>query len=919
MRPIRGRSVELTEIDALTASLLRGCGGVLIVEGPAGIGKTRLLQEVIARAGKAGARPLVGEAFEYQQTVPFAPLFTAFLRSDPPIGDPELLRHMATEEDSRYWVMQHLQGEIAAAASARPLIVAIDDIHWADNVTLWALRSLTAGLADAAVLWLLTARTGITRPELGSTVTALQSRNARILRLGPVEPDAVADIVQDTVRAKADPSLLNLARRAHGNPFLLTELINGLAEEERIHTAQGFAIATGEAPPQRLTDSMQERLDRLAPLARQVIHIAAVLPDRFSAGLVGAMLQRPATDLIAPLAEAIRADLLVEDGDQLSFRHDMLRQATRQSLGSLLRALERQAATVLLEAGAAPTEVARLLERSAQVGDRVAIAALRDAAQFLASSDPSAAADLSKRALELLPARDDGHGAVVAETVVLLNKASRREEAQELAASTISADASPEVEAEIRLRIAAGNEAPQQRVEENRRALELPDIDAVTRARHQAWLAYHQTINGLHGNDRTAINDAAAAAASTGDLESKILCETTLRIVDFADGHIARAVRRMEALRNSIRGEESGLAEVVAAIHWPSMLIAVGRLDEAAAEAAYDGDKARREQNAMALPSFTLNVGMTELAAGRLSAARATIEALPRHEWGDSTEVNMNRMLILAEVAAHTGDRKLMHDMAVEARGAYDDGSPLVSGGAAYVLGLAAWDRQDGDEAVRWLCASTLIDTPLWANLFDQLICRARVAAAQGDSGLRERVVQDIAVLERGRPPVPLPTAISHYARGLLEQDAEALLRAADSLSAWSRPLLQAAATEDAGAALGRIQRPDEAVAALNTAFDIYSSCDAIGDAHRVAKMLRTFGVARRVVNRPRPKTGWDSLTDAELKVVHLIADGATNRAVAQRLHLSPHTVNTHVRNAFGKLGINSRIELRQLVHGSDR
>ncbi len=916
MRPIRGRSAELTEISALTDSLRQGAGGILVIEGPPGIGKTRLLREVVSLADAVGARSLVGEAFEYQQTVPFAPLFSATLGAHPPVGDRDTLRHMASQEDSRYWVVQHLQNAIATEATERPVVVAVEDIHWADNVTLWALRSLTTGLTDAPVLWLLTARTGIGGPELRTTITALQSQGAHVLRLAPVEPSAVADIVADTVRAKVDPSLLNLARRAHGNPFLLAELISGLDEENRIHTAQGYAIATGDGPPQRLTATMQERLDRLSDAARQAVRIAAVLPDRFSVGLLAKMLQQGPADLIAPVGEAVRADLLAEDDDQLSFRHDLLRQATRQALGSLLRALERQAATVLLDAGAAPTEVARLLERSADVGDRAAIAALRDAAQSLANTDPSAAADLSKRAVELLVAGDDERGTMVAETVVLLNKASRREDAQQLADSVISVAVSPEEEAEIRLRIAAGNEAPQQRVEENRRALELGDIGDVTRARHQAWLAYFQAINNLQ--DRTLINEAAAAASSTGDREAAILVETTLCVMGFADGDVARCVQRMDVLRQSIRGAESGSAEMAMSIFWPAMLLSVGRLEEAEPEAVYGVDKARRENDAMALPSWILNLALVHLTAGRLAAARETIESVPAQQWGMSTEVNGNRLLILAEVAAHTGDRQLMHDVSVEARNARDSESPLVSGGAAFVLALEAWQRGDADDAVRWLRNYEFVFTILWSNLLDQVIVTARVAALQGDETLRARVNATAGVLERGPQSVPLLSVLAAYTRGLVARDAEALVAAADALRTYSMPLTTAGAAEDAGVALGRLGRTEDAVTHLNAAFDLYASCDAIADAHRVARTLRGYGIARRMVSRPRAKTGWDSLTDAELKVVHLIADGATNRAVAQQLHLSPHTVNTHVRNAFAKLNINSRVELRQLVRGSD-
>ena len=133
-----------------------------------------------------------------------------------------------------------------------------------------------------------------------------------------------------------------------------------------------------------------------------------------------------------------------------------------------------------------------------------------------------------------------------------------------------------------------------------------------------------------------------------------------------------------------------------------------------------------------------------------------------------------------------------------------------------------------------------------------------------------------------------------------------------------SRPLLYAAAAEDAGAELARADRGDEALDQLNAAFDTYLHHEALADARRVGRELRRLGVQRRIVSQPRAKTGWDSLTDSELKVVNLIAQGVTNRSVATQLHLSLHTVKTHVHNAFAKLGINSRAQLTQLMRGSD-
>ena len=161
------------------------------------------------------------------------------------------------------------------------------------------------------------------------------------------------------------------------------------------------------------------------------------------------------------------------------------------------------------------------------------------------------------------------------------------------------------------------------------------------------------------------------------------------------------------------------------------------------------------------------------------------------------------------------------------------------------------------------------------------MILGARVASAGGDAGLRARVLQAMDLLERERPAIPLFTGVAGYARGILERDAQALLAAADVLHSSSRPLLYAAAAEDAGGELARTDRADEAVDQLNAAFDTYMEHEALADARRVGRELRRLGVERRIVSHPRAKTGWDSLTDSELTVVNLIAQGVTNRYVA--------------------------------------
>src|SRR6201993_3941354 len=172
--PIRGRADELREVGALVTAVAQGRGGVLVIEGPPGIGKSRLLTELVVLADKSGVRTLFGEAFEYQQSVPFFSLFMATLRADPPVGDGEALRRLGGAADLRYWVVHDLADAIHAAAAETPLAILIEDIHWADNATLLALRSLATARPDASVLWILTARSGAGGPAVQETVSVLQ-------------------------------------------------------------------------------------------------------------------------------------------------------------------------------------------------------------------------------------------------------------------------------------------------------------------------------------------------------------------------------------------------------------------------------------------------------------------------------------------------------------------------------------------------------------------------------------------------------------------------------------------------------------------------------------------------------------------------------------------------------------------------
>jgi len=193
-----------------------------------------------------------------------------------------------------------------------------------------------------------------------------------------------------------DPGLLELAGRAHGSPFLLVELLRGLQEDALVRTDCGHATLVEARLPARVTESMRERLSRLPESARQAALVASVLGRRFSFGHLSAVLNEPPSALLERVDELLRADLLTEDDGLLTYRHELIREAVRDTLPrTALRALRRQAVDALLAAGSPPVEVAAQLAASAEPGDQVAVRTLREAARALGSSDPGAAADLT--------------------------------------------------------------------------------------------------------------------------------------------------------------------------------------------------------------------------------------------------------------------------------------------------------------------------------------------------------------------------------------------------------------------------------------------------------------------------------------------------------------------------------------------
>lgn len=185
-----------------------------------------------------------------------------------------------------------------------------------------------------------------------------------------------------------------------------------------------------------------------------------------------------------------------------------------------------------------------------------------------------------------------------------------------------------------------------------------------------------------------------------------------------------------------------------------------------------------------------------------------------------------------------------------------------------------------------------------------------RLTVAAGDLGPAESVVAELETLAT-RAQVPTAEGVALRCRGLLESDVEILVASVQAYRKGPRPFERALACEDAAIALARRGRLDAARSFFNEALDAYESLGALRPIGRIEAALREFGVRRgRRGSRRRPAFGWESLTRTESRVVELVAEGMTNRAIGERLFISPRTVETHVAHLFAKLALSSRTEL---------
>ena len=298
IQTVRGRDAELTVLGQHLDQLLSGIGSVVLVEGGAGMGKSRLLGEVAAMARRLSIRVGGGVADPGDTVVQLSVLMEALFEGPSPILERTALGDAHASPEQRYWLLQDLEALLEGAALKGPLLVCLDDVQWADSGTAAALRALPSRLATVPIGWVIALRPGQGSPQVRSAVDFLAGQGAAKIALGPLDQAGVAQMAADVLGAEPDSELLKMAERPAGSPFLLVELLSGLREEGLVRVESGRAELVEWRLPHRVSQSMRLRLERMSDSARQVATVAAALGRRFSLDDVAAMLNRSPSELL---------------------------------------------------------------------------------------------------------------------------------------------------------------------------------------------------------------------------------------------------------------------------------------------------------------------------------------------------------------------------------------------------------------------------------------------------------------------------------------------------------------------------------------------------------------------------------------------------------------------------------------------
>lgn len=846
--PLRGRDRELALISERITGALGGRGAVVVVEGQAGLGKTRLIAEAMAIARDEGLNVGSGVVAASDQAVPIGPLVAAVL----PLVDPATRSTLPYLSEQRYWLLEELEGVLEKLAMRSPLLLCVDDVQWGDAAFLTALRTLPVRLMTFPIVWLIAYRSPQAPPQLRAVIESLEQIGVDRLRLSPLSDAAVAEVVTDVLGAEPGDALREMVHRAHGSPFLLVELLHGWHEDGLVHVDSGVAELVEMRLPVRVREGMQERLAGMSDLARRAALVASVLERRFSFDQLSMMLGEPVQALLGPVDELVRAELLTEDAGLLVFRHDLIREAVRDTLpASARRSLQRQAVDVLLATGAVPGDVAVQLAASAEPGDAAAVQTLREASRAVAASGPGTAADLSRRALDLASKDDPLRGTLAAETALLLHAAGRAAEGKEFADRILGEVLPAEQEGQVRLSIARMLAlSADVRADSGWRALALPRLSSPLRARHLATLAHNLVGAGRFEEARRKLTEARGVVEHTGDANASFTLQFAEASLEYTTADLGRALELTEAaLRDRHQADEPQRVLVTEELR-AEQLAALDRYGQSLRLTAEGLMAAQRAHQEWGVRLWDRWRGRQLLQLGRLSDAGAALEGIA--DLADDANPASNHdaaaLVALGRLAIHRGDQSRRRRCAELGQSLIQNGPPLVQRHGAWLLALLSSADGNHAQARRQLDvagdAQRLQLLPRFPLDVTDEVELVRIATAAGDADLAETAMRSARDRADRNPGICSIAGTFAHVQGLMGDDREAYAEAIQNFEQGPRPLAHASALEDCGRLCADRGDGDDAVEELGRALEIYARLGASWDAGRVRHRLRSLGFA---------------------------------------------------------------------------
>ncbi|HET8662113.1 MAG TPA: AAA family ATPase [Micromonosporaceae bacterium] len=847
-----GRRSELDTARGWLVDLAAGHGRAVLVEGEPGVGKSALTRVVAAEAAAVTCRVVRATCDELSQAFPLLPLLDALetpgramTHGRPKISD--LLRAgyiLGDRADAVTAAVERLLALVEELCTIAPVMLIVDDLQWADSATVTAFGRLARSVHRLPLLLVGVTRPGPRRDDLSALRRAVPA-SWLVLR-GLSDPE-VAELVARRTGGIPGESLLELATSAAGNPLYVIELVDALVR------SQGLAIderveVVGEQLPDSLSAAVAHRMEFMSTPAREVLRIAALLGRGFSVSELAVVSGRRVADLLPVLDEAAAAGVLLDDGPELVFRHPLLRACLYEGTPAALRAAwHRDAARALAEDGASAERVARQLlpildlPGAADQADQWTVRWLAEMGHQLTGQAPHAAIRLLRWALAAA-AEGATRDRLTCRLADALYRVGEFADAARVAAAALPYARSPDVLVDLHWTLTQCR-AIQGRSEECLVALEqalaAPGLGPAHRARLLLLVARTQRNLGRTGPAGQVAAEALAAATAAGDRWATGWALLIMAIVHGMQGSTAEALQLFDRALAAAEGD-AALADLrlLLQLNKAVTLGEMDRYEEAVAVAGQARRMAGSSGNLVRLAQAQSTLGELLFDLGRWDDALAEVN--PAATEGKSPTVACTDYGIAAAIRLHRGEQ--------EARQHLVDAVPYAARVGDRIVGPLALARsleREQAEAPAEALAVLLDGLSEMADRSDAsglLADATRLAVTVGDRSAAYAVVSRAEAVAAASD-VPHCRAVGPHCRGLLDNDPQPLLQAADHYRVAKRLLPRAQALEAAGAALASRSAMAGAQDCLTEAFSLYRKMNATWDLARVESVLTGYGM----------------------------------------------------------------------------